>query len=89
MSSLLNWVHCVFLIHNRKQKLNRGSVNEMFQKFSLRGGIEAQSETAWNQSKTLASTKQLENEKRERRMESGNAYAKRFKKKKKQGGWVD
>ena len=71
-----------------KERLYRGSIREVAGKWRLRG--ETPDHRTWMRSSDdLTSKRSAEEERRRRRMEYGNAYAKRFKRKKKIGGWVD
>ena len=78
-----------------KEKLYRGSINEMFQKFSLSGrGRRSDTGTAtvaWTNSSSnnAKNLKEEAIEKRRRRMQYGDRMAVRFKKKKRTGQWVD
>ena len=78
-----------------KEKLYRGSINEMFQKFSLSGrgrrsDTGATTAVAWtNSSNNAKNVKEEAIEKRRRRMQYGDRMAVRFKKKKRTGQWVD
>lgn len=79
-----------------KEKLYRGSINEMFQKFSLSGrgrrsDTGATTAVAWTNSSSnnAKNVKEEAIEKRRRRMQYGDRMAVRFKKKKRTGQWVD
>ena len=75
-----------------QDRLYRPSLREVANKFALRDdtcNIHGKTGTRLNCSNDLSSKKSQEEQRRRRRMEYGNAYAQRFKRKTKVGGWVD